>query len=55
MTPKEKAKKLINIFYDCRVIDYEAAKQCAKVAVDEMIRDGGTGYWYEVKQEIEKL
>ena len=43
---------------------YNSAKQCALIAVDAIIkamRKGvpevgfGTGYWSEVKQEIEKL
>jgi hypothetical protein len=69
MTPKEKAKELVDSFsqkiYKC---DYDKlhftlkrkAKQCALIAVDE-IRDNLPlitdiqNYWQEVKQEIEKL
>lgn len=66
MTPKEKAKELVNKFYNCRVLDFDAAKQCALIAVDEIIismpmipafidDDNGVNYWQEVRQEIEKL
>jgi hypothetical protein len=65
MTPKEKAKEL------CRRMLYQiewnaqpstvkgVAKQCALIAVDELIKDAkdaeDINYWQEVKQEIEKL
>ena len=64
MTPKEKAKKLVNKYlqiYDGRVTQ---AKQCALIAVDEILKDRERlndaffycgDYWQEVKQEIEKL
>jgi hypothetical protein len=41
MTPKEKAKQLIeSMAFSCRECDYEAkAKQCALIAVDEMIAE----------------
>ena len=79
MTPKEKAEALVNrfnLFVYCFVgsgmltndADDSAirmnAKQCALIAVDEIINTGllegtTTGvlkkYWREVKQEIEKL
>lgn len=86
MTPKEKAKELINKYLllpidfpyndtqDGQCIGsgymlYNSAKQCALIAVDEIIRldvfdcndewsdkDGDTReYWKQVKQEIEKL
>jgi hypothetical protein len=76
MNPKEKAKELFKklyqpIFYIDFGLDvskdikrYEAAKQCALIAVDEIINnsleymgcdlnDGEIIYWQEVKQEIE--
>ena len=60
MTPKEKAKELVNKFTD--VEDGEMyigkAKQCALIAVDEIIESciqNFEWYWIEVKQEIEKL
>ena len=41
MTPKEKAKELVEAMaFSCRECDYEAkAKQCALIAVDEMIAE----------------
>ena len=69
MTPKEKAEELVDRYSAwCRDWDVEKyamynAKQCALIAVDEMINylisNEITGtlmsYWQEVKQEIEKL
>ncbi len=62
MTPKEKATQLIYAFeaFTDRDNEYEFAKQCALIAVDE-IRDNIPfisdiqQYWIDVKQEIEKL
>jgi len=78
MTPQEKAEELLikmyqplpaskeaekgkeHLYYN----QYNAAKQCALIAVDEIINctKNGLGltkyskeYWQEVKQEIEKL
>ena len=68
MTPKEKAKELVNKFYpnvqwklgqeDC----LDRAKVCALIAVDELIYETQfevpnirQKYWINVKQEIEKL
>ncbi len=65
MTPKEKAKELVEAMaFSCRECDYEAkAKQCALIAVDEIINviigsydyELENKYWQEVKQEIEKI
>ena len=73
MTPKEKAKELVEKFlfiyrpsmHPPYLKANEAAKQCAKIAVDEILlllqiqigfRDyEASKYWQEVKQEIEKL
>jgi hypothetical protein len=33
----------------------DIAKQCALIAVKELIRETGSKYWYDVKQEIENL
>ena len=77
MTPKDKAIELYIKYIDAyndrnlQVIDYKFAKQCALIAVDEIIEfmevddfDSDTcywanhskmQYWIEVKQEIEKL
>jgi len=77
MSAKEKAKELVDKYYysmnpnapDCN-ISYNQAKQCAIIAVDELINafielsrqesgtthiDFGHGYWQDVKSEIEKL
>jgi hypothetical protein len=82
MTPKEKAKELVDKFYQrfpltMDVIttrgdlsweydSWKEAKQCALIAVDEIIEfllqaskylafPKQVMYWQEVKQEIEKL
>ncbi len=65
MSPKQKAKQLIDKFeshsfmdIDMRISSYESAKQCALIAVDELIEHTDwteVNYWQEVKQEIEKL
>ena len=71
MKPKEKAKDLVDKYIpptnsDWDLFDIDQAKQCALIAVDEIL---GTfiiktnpdfscyeiEYWKEVKQEIEKL
>jgi hypothetical protein len=80
MTPQEKAKELIEKYYDIDGFGYfrdengfivwgtktleNQAKQCALIAVDEILKDReeidgmrviNDPYWVEVKQEIEKL
>ena len=71
MTPKEKAKELIDKFsplaknWDCyndEPLEENNAKQCAIIALDEIMKICsefdpwcGLDYWYKVKQEIEKL
>lgn len=61
MTPKEKAKELFERMYykiqpDELGRDQESAKNCALVAVDEILEDCiNLRYWQEVKNEIEKL
>jgi hypothetical protein len=68
MTPKEKAEELVKKMYhlDNRAW-YETCKQCALIAVDEIINANPhsnplntesystMNYWQEVKQELEKL
>ena len=65
MNPKYKAKQLIDKYKDVRWdIDPETAKQCALIAVDEIINsvvitdliiaENQFKYWEKVKQEIEK-
>jgi hypothetical protein len=85
MKPKEKAKELVDKFRphshfwvhdlgrqkDYDIEQLENAKQCALIAVDEILKSKKqniihfyrcgdefcecAGYWYEVKQEIELL
>ena len=67
MKPKEKAEDLFMIYVNegmsqikpviNRVIRKEMAKQCALIAVDEILKEVvlTTMYWNEVKQEIELL
>ena len=65
MTPKEKAIELAEkmaIYHWTNVCNYEEAKQCALIAVDEILninsvdKDYDLSYfWEEVKQELEKL
>jgi hypothetical protein len=82
MTPKEKAKELVDKFYQTTPNEawineplgctknyksWEQSKQCALIAVDEMLIEYPSQcpkdsyemvrhlYWQEVKQEIEKL
>ena len=68
MTPKEKAKKLVDRFINQMPKYLQGktgrltAKQCALICVDEMLEELGEEYlpraykyWQEVKQEIKKL
>ena len=67
MTPKEKAKQLIICYSRNKHLQFALndflAKQCALIAVDELITEGfftdgyynRAAFWQEVKQEIEKL
>ena len=65
MAPKEKAKELVDKMLYCYQghIDAYTAKQCALIAVDEILKCHmwkynsiePYKYWQEVKQEIEKL
>jgi len=67
MTPKDKAIRLYCKYIDAyndrnlQVIDYKFAKQCALIAVDEIIDNivdddkQVLNYWAEDKQEIEAL
>jgi hypothetical protein len=71
MTPKEKAKELVDKYWSIgeqewqdTPLTWEEDKQCALIAVNEIIKTLrkdlpeiglGKGYWYRVKQEIEKL
>jgi hypothetical protein len=64
MTPREKASQLIVDYQiKCKSLNYDEAKQCALIAVDEIILEMDNvmlpnpfkQYWNEVKQEIEKI
>ena len=87
MTPKEKAEELVDKMYntehcgikhqpnqrycDCEMMNIYQAKQCALIAVDEIINNipdifneinligindfNNQKYWKQVKKEIEKL
>jgi hypothetical protein len=67
MTPKEKAIELVDRYYSLfsleleNTIDITQAKECALIAVDEILGQfrwrpsDGLSYWEEVKQEIENL
>ena len=66
-TPKEKAEQLLNRFwFDTTLDELEQAKDCALIAVDEILNaidwdyyEGSNqtehNYYKEVKQELEKL
>ena len=71
MTPKEKAKELVDKFSTVGLQQRNEGRTCALITVDEIISQweyidiylsdlGGElninlKYWYQVKQEIEKL
>lgn len=65
MTPKEKAQELYISYYMNLWFSFETdrtlnSKQCALIAVDEILKNGFNprlpfNYWQEVKQEIENL
>jgi len=64
MNPKQKAAYLV-VKYMSKVVSMRVAKECALVAVDEIIAniepsvsmdviESRVNYWTEVKEEIEK-
>lgn len=65
MTPKEKAKELVDKYYNFGDQEFDYSKEFALIAVDEIILqcwdyreidlEKSCDYWEEVKQEIEKL
>lgn len=73
MEPKQKAEDLVEKYYnseqlcDCQTkyIVRRSAIECAKIAVDEIIRSNGLfdskvnqeakNYWQEVKNELNKM
>ena len=63
---QEKAVELFKKYYclsnnsksKLKVIEYETAKKCALIAVDEMLNhcsEGFKPFWRDVKEEINKL
>jgi predicted proteasome-type protease len=65
MTPKEKAEEIFNKYANeiyqraLTVMQYEICKQCALIAVDEIIKSNAmlppNLNWQKVKKEIEAL
>ena len=62
MTPKEKANELYSKYDDLLNKDFgnpivfdNQLKQCALIAVDLLIEEIRSKYWYDVKKEIENL
>ena len=59
MTAVEKAKELVRKCWDLGGIDVLEAKQCALIAVDEILKAipnyEDIEYWHAVKQELLKL
>ena len=59
MTPKEKAAELISKFTFLSLPESNAKfynpKQCALIAVEELLDTEDHLYWNEVRKEIEKL
>lgn len=64
MTPKEKSLELWWKYYhriehtlseEYSLHESFIVKQCALIAVDELISETGKKFWYDVKSEIEKL
>lgn len=55
MEPQEKAKQILNKFWNKFDLFNEEAKECALVLVDELISETGSAYWYKVKKELELL
>jgi hypothetical protein len=64
MTPKEKAKELLDIYLNITkrnlddegfYYDMDLAKELALIAAIDMAQVTGAKYWYNVKQEIQKL
>jgi len=59
MTPKEKAKELVDLLYPhvYSVVGKAAALDVANLIIELLAKDINplVNYWFEVKQEIEKL
>ena len=61
MTPKQKANELFEKIYftlpndSNDKIEYFTAQELALILIDELIKETGSKYWYEVKKEIINL
>ena len=61
MTPEEKAKELVDKYYNFGDQEFDYSKEVALIAVEELIEavryldDDSQEFWEEVKHEIEKL
>ena len=63
MTPNEKAKELVDKYYNVGDQEFDYSKEFALIAVDEIIKAMDSvmlpnpfkQYWNEVKKEIQKL
>ena len=65
MNAREKASELIvNFQLKCKTLDYQEAKQCALIAVEEILNHHSqeqglyridTYYWQQVKSELQSL
>jgi hypothetical protein len=58
MTPKDKAKELVNKFSTVGLQQREEGIACAMIAVDEILNEClslKADFWEQVKEEIENL
>ena len=61
MEARLKAKELVDFYYyllpflNTYYEAIETSKRCAVIAVNELIKETGSKYWYDVKKEIEKM
>lgn len=60
MTPKEEADKLVKDMYavhseSVSMVTFYFAKKCALIAVERLIDETKSKYWYEVRDEINKI
>ena len=55
MKANEKAKQILNKFWNKFDLFNEESKECALILVDELISETGAVYWYQVKKELESL
>lgn len=61
MTPEDKADELVRKYYTfglnnpAQSFSWYECKECALIAVNELIKETGAKYWYDVKHELEQL